>query len=84
MKRLRVHTILHFADIIMEELQRTAISSAEFKSKIRLWYEDDTIVICSLRNNKLNEFTEHLINTKPTENKLNKTIPNLILKCQCT
>lgn len=49
----------------MEEFERKAFASLEFRLKVRLRYTDDTFVIWSHCESKLEEFSKHLNKQSP-------------------
>lgn len=55
-----------FANIFMEEFEKKALSSAQFKPKIWWRYVDDTFVVFSHGNDKLIEFLGHLNSISPS------------------
>lgn len=55
-----------FANIFMEEFEQKAIETSTLKPKVWLRYVDDTFVVWSHGDDKLNTFTQHLNNISPT------------------
>jgi len=55
-----------FANIFMEEFEQNAVSSFTLKPRVWLRYVDDTFVIWSHGEDKLEEFTKHLNTQSPS------------------
>lgn len=54
-----------FANIFMEEFERKAVASFDFKPKVWLRYVDDTFVIWSHGERKFEDFSKHLNTQSP-------------------